>query len=398
MFLSFFYLIRLCGLKPSVHQWMTLTGALDLGLANASLTGFYDLCRSVLLTSETDFDKFDEVFLEYFREIAERPEIPPEFLEWLSESPRVTDGDERPEIREKLMEAEELLKRLEERIEEQKSRHDGGTYWIGTGGASTQGHGGYHERGIRVGGEGRHGHALEAIAGRRYRDFREDSILDVRQYQTAFRKLRQFSSRAQAARTELDLDETVRATSANAGGLRLVYERPRRNTVKLLVLFDCAGSMEAYARLTSRLFKAVSGANHFKDLRCYYFHNCVYDKLYTTPMCTPETSVGTDLVFRTLSGEYRAIFVGDAAMAPYELYRKSGVGIRGIYDGEPAIERLRRFRRKFPRAVWLNPIPRAAWENGRGHETIEAIAEIFPMYELTLRGIEQAIRRLLAPR
>ncbi|MDR1816107.1 MAG: VWA domain-containing protein [Clostridiales Family XIII bacterium] len=395
MFLAFFYLLKARGLRPSIHQWMTLMDALSRGMGGASLTGFYALCRAVLLTNEADFDRFDEAFLEFFRDVALGEDIPPEFLDWIAESPRVRDLDDRDEIWDSLVSYKELLKRLEERLLEQKERHDGGTYWVGTGGASTQGHGGFHEQGIRVGGEGRHGNALAVAAAHRYRDFREDEVLGVRQFQTALRHLRQYSSRDTAARTELDLPGTIDGTAANAGTLKLVYERPRVNTVKLLVLFDCAGSMEPYARLANRLFQAVSRANHFKDTRFYYFHNSVYDKLYRTAECITGDWVDSDYVLRLLDGEYRLVIVGDANMAPYELFMKSGIAVRGIYSGEPSIDRLRRFRRRFGHAVWLNPIPRARWSSQRGHETIAAIGDIFPMHELTLGGLDKAIRELL---
>jgi len=398
VFLVFFYLLRARGLKPSVQQWMTLMEALNLGLEHASFTGFYHLCRSILLTSESEFDRFDQVFYEFFKDIAEAPEIPEEFLEWLSESPRITDAFDRPDILEEALEFEDLLKRLEERLKEQKERHDGGNYWVGTGGTSTQGHGGYNTQGIRVGGQGRHRSALAVAGERRFRDFREDNMLDIRHFQMALRKLRQFSSRDAGQKTELDLDETIEKTGKNAGRLELVFDKPRVNTVKLLVLFDCDGSMEPYRRISSRLFQAVSKNNHFKDLKFYYFHNCIYDMIYTSPECIRGEWMETDRIRHTLGGDYKVIIVGDAAMAPYELFQKCSNGLRGFYEGDPGFERLRQIRKHFDEAVWLNPIPEEWWEHDRGYRTIAAIRELFPMYGLTIEGLEQAVKKLLVAR
>ena len=166
---------------------------------------------------------------------------------------------------------------FEERIKEQKEKHSGGNYWIGTGGTSTMGRGGYNKQGIRVGGEGRHRSAVQIAGERNFRDFRQDQILDIRQFQMAFRKLRQFSSKVEAQKTELDIDATIDETCENAGMLKLVFDKPRKNTVKVLLLIDSDGSMLMYSKLCNRLFQAVSQANHFKDLKVYYFHNCIYD-------------------------------------------------------------------------------------------------------------------------
>ena len=173
------------------------------------------------------------------------------------------------------------------------------------------------------------------MAGERnFKDFRQDTILDIRQFQMAFRKLRQYSSRVDGEKTELDIDKTIDETCENAGMLKLVYDRPRKNTVKLLLLIDSDGSMLPYSRLCNRLFQAVSRSNHFKDLKIYYFHNCIYDHLYTTPYCKKEDWVETNWVLNTLDSEYKVIFVGDAAMAPSELYRKGGNAIIGLWNEE----------------------------------------------------------------
>ena len=395
MFLEFFYLLRARGLSVSVNEWLTLIEAMDKGLAGSSLTGFYHLCKSILVKSETEYDKFDSVFAEYFRGITTPEDLPAEFWKWLNEDVRVRNMDDKTVMDDFLLELEELLQRFRERMEEQKERHDGGNYWIGTGGTSTMGHSGYNPRGIRVGGESRHKSAVQVAGERHFRDFRQDTILDIRQFQMAFRKLRQYSSRMDASPTELDIDQTVDKTCESGGMLKIVYDKPRKNTVKLLLLIDSDGSMMPYSQLCNRLFQAASKSNHFKDLKVYYFHNCIYDYLYTTPLCRRGDWVDTDWVLSNLDSEYKVIFVGDAAMAPFELFRRGGNNVIGLFNEEPGIDWLRKFKRRYKKQIWLNPIEERYWENLYGRETLHEIGELFPMFELTLDGLERGIKKLL---
>ncbi|QHI73288.1 vWA domain-containing protein [Aminipila terrae] len=395
MFLEFFYLLRARGLAVSLNEWMSLVEALDLGLAECSLMSFYHLCRSVLIKSEADYDKFDAVFAEYFKGIESPEELPEEFWRWLHEDTRERDLNDRPVPEEALMELEELLKRFQERIQEQKEQHNGGNYWIGTGGTSRMGHGGYNNQGIRTGGTGRHKSAVQVAGERNFKDFRQDNILDIRQFQMAFRKLRQFSARVEGAKTELDVDGTIDETCHNAGRLKLVFDKPRKNTIKLLLLFDSDGSMMPYGRLCNRLFQAVSKSSHFKDLKVYYFHNCIYDQLYTTPYCRKGEWVNTDWVLANLDSEYKVILVGDGTMAPSELLRPGGNSVFSLYNEEPGIEWLKKFKRRYKKQIWLNPIQKEDWEFVYGSYTLGIIKEVFPMFELTIDGLEEGIRRLL---
>ena len=214
MFLEFFYLLRARGLEVSINEWMTLVEALDKGLAESSLMGFYRLCRSILIKTESDFDKFDQVFAEYFQGIETPEDLPEEFWRWLNESDRERDLEDLGDRKLFAKELDELLKMFEERIKEQKEKHDGENYWIGTGGTSPMGRGGYHPSGIRVGGKSRHKTALQVAGERNFKDFREDTILDIRQFQMAFRKLRQYSSRVDTTEKELDIDKTIDETCA----------------------------------------------------------------------------------------------------------------------------------------------------------------------------------------
>lgn len=395
MFLEFFYLLRARGLDVSINEWMTLVEALDKGLAKASLTGFYHLCRSILIKTESDYDKFDQVFAEYFKGIETPEDLPEEFWKWLEEGDIERALDDLGDKELFAKELDELLRMFEERIKEQKERHDGGNYWIGTGGTSTMGRGGYNPAGIRVGGRSRHKTALQVAGERNFKDFREDAILDIRSFQMAFRKLRQYSSRVDGQERVLDVDKTVDETCDNGGLLSLAYEKPRKNTVKVLLLIDSEGSMLPYSRLCNRLFQAVSRSNHFKDLKIYYFHNAIYDQLYTTPHCKIRDSVETTWVFNRLDSDYKVIFVGDAAMAPSELYRPGGNAIIGLFNRETGMEWFQKFKKRFKKQIWLNPIEKSSWEYTYGSRTIHDIGEVFPMFELTLDGLEKGIKKLL---
>lgn len=399
MFTSFFYLLRARGLNVSLNEWMSLVEALDKGLHGSSFTGFYYLCRGVLVKSETDFDKFDGAFLEFFKDMEfATDELPKELLDWL-ENPADEPGKEfdmaRAMENERLSQSE-IQKMFLERLEEQKEEHNGGSYWVGTGGVSVFGNNGFSPRGIRVGGQGGQRRAFQVAGERKFRDFRQDNTLDTRQFQIAFRKLRQFSARTEEARTEFDIDETIRETCDNAGNLKVVYEKPRKNTVKLLLLMDSGGSMEYYSRLCSSLFQAVSKSNHFKDLKVYYFHNCIYSRLYTEADLSPRDTVSTEWVLNNLSSEYKVIIVGDAQMEPSELLNPSfySFGVRNEVTG---IEWLQKFKDKYPHIVWLNPSERPTW-GGWWAKTYDIIHKEFDMYRLSLEDLNIALKKLMVSR
>jgi len=398
VFITFFYLLRARGLKVSLNEWMILIEALNQGLCSASLIDFYHLCRSVLVKSEADYDKFDLAFAEYFKGIETPADIPDEIWKWLDEEIKLPEGFEKSYDDFAKHNLEELQRMLKERIAEQKEKHCGGNYWVGTGGTSVFGHGGYNPQGIRIGGEGRHKTAIQVASERNFKDFRQDNILDTRQFQLAFKKLRQFSSRLDGKKSELDIDGTVNETCDHAGMLRLVWDRPRQNAVKLLILFDSDGSMMPYSRLCSALFQAANKSNHFKDLKVFYFHNCVYEKLYTDPYCRRGHWIDTEWVFKNLGSDYKVIFIGDGAMAPTELMSKGGNCYVGLYNELPGIDWLNRFIQKYPKHIWLNPIPKAEWDHTYGSFTILKIKEKFPMFELTVEGLEAGIKKLLVSR
>ncbi|MFV0314074.1 MAG: vWA domain-containing protein [Anaerotignum sp.] len=399
MFTSFFYLLRARGLHVSLNEWISLIEALNLGLHGSSFTGFYYLCRGVLVKSETDFDKFDGAFLEFFKDMEfATDELPQELLDWL-ENPQDLPGDEfdmdRAMQNEKISQSE-IQRMFLERLDEQKEEHNGGSYWVGTGGVSVFGNSGFSPRGIRVGGEGGKRRAFHVASERKFRDFRQDNTLDTRQFQMAFRKLRQFSTRTEETRSEFDVDGTIRATCDNAGSLKVVYDKPRKNTVKLLLLIDTGGSMDYYSRLCSALFQAVSKSSHFKDLQVFYFHNCIYSKVYTEPDLRPRSMVSTDWLLNNLSSEYKVIIVGDAQMEPSELLEPSYYAY-GARDQTTGIEWLTRFKEKYPHIIWLNPSDRPAW-GGWWAKTYDIIHKDFDMYRLSIDDLNVALKKLMVNR
>ena len=398
MFVDFFYILREEGVPVTIVEWMTLMEALHLGMADSSLTQFYYLARSVLVKSETHFDRYDLAFQRYFNGIEAPEGLLDQVSQWM-ENPLphyLFTEEERNELIDKLgmPDWEKLLAALEERLKTQDGAHHGGGRWIGTGGTSPFGHSGFHPGGIRIGGQSYGRSAVKVAAERNYIDYRSDETIGIRQFEMALRKLRQFSTRLDGPKDELDLDGTIDETCRNAGTLKLVWERPRKNTVKLIVLMDIGGSMHQYASICSQLFSAVHKATHFKDIRFYYFHNCVYDYLYDDGGYMRKSIKTTDLM-KSFDSDYKVIFVGDAAMAPSELLMRDGIIYWGQSNEEPGLTWLQRIAKKFPYNVWLNPIQEKYWETEYGARTIQIVREVFPMFELTLDGLESAVKKLM---
>ena len=397
MFEDFLYLLRRYGLKVSLTEWMTLMEALDKGLHNSSFTGFYYLCRCLLVKSEADFDRFDRAFLEYFKNVPFQQEVSQELLDWLNRPDTLLDHanwDEEQALKNLGLSEDEIERMLRERMAEQNEEHNGGSYWVGTHGMSTFGNSGLSPTGIRVGGESKYKRAFRVAGERRFRDFRGDNTLDTRQFQVALRKLRQFSGLVDLPPTEFDVDSTIQDTADNAGVLKVRYKRPRENTVKVLLLMDSGGSMDYYSQMCSALFQAVSKSGHFKDLKVFYFHNCVYSWLYNTPRQSYGDGVMTQWVLDNLPSDWKAIFVGDAQMAPYEL---SGGYYRTNAKDTPqsGLDWLNCFRERYPHVIWLNPSPRPDW-GGYWSQTYDTISDIFPMFPLTVEGLEEGMKKLLS--
>ena len=390
MFIDFFYLLRKRKVPVSITEWMTLMEALSQGLVT-NLDEFYYLARAVLVKSETYFDQYDVAFQEFFTGMEFPSDISEKILEWLKDPVNRKELTEEERALLDMMDFDKLLREFEKRMAEQTEQHDGGNYWIGRGGTSPFGHSGRHPAGIRVGGESRGRGAIQIAQDRKFRNYRGDIALDVRQIKMALRRLRHLNRIG--PEDELDLDRTIDATAKNAGDVDLKWMRSRKNAVKLLLLMDVGGSMEPFAETCSLLFSAAHTSSHFKDLQYYYFHNCIYETLHRD-IETKHEEMDTEYLLRTLEPDYKVVLVGDARMAPQELYERWGAIYYYQRNETPGIVWLKRIADHFTHCVWLNPEGRDYWN----HPTVSVISKLFPMYELNLDGIGDSMRKLVSKR
>jgi len=386
LFLEFFYFLRKQGLPVTAREWLVFVEALAKGLCAADLYRFYAIARATLIKSEKHYDLFDQCFAHYFAGATAPHGFAKALDEWLKTPiPAPQLSPEEMAMLEKHS-LEELKEMFEERLKEQNERHDGGNRWIGTGGTSPFGHGGQNPAGIRVGGGGGGRTAVQVAAKRRFKDYRNDLVLDTRQIGMALRRLRRLGRDGVAS--EVDIDQTIDATARNAGDIEVVLAPPRENRLKVLLLMDVGGSMDPFAFLESRLFSAAHKASHFREFHSFYFHNCVYDHVYRDARLHDRMS--SDELMRWLQPETRLIFVGDAHMAPYELTAPYGAIDYWQQNESTGRDWLKRYASHFRKSAWLNPIGQRYWR----HPSISIIKDIFPMYELTLEGLEDAIREL----
>jgi uncharacterized protein len=387
MFLDFFYNLRRHRIPVSITEWMALMRALSEGYAHASLERFYVLARALLVKDVGFYDAYDLAFKETFKGIETPSEMVDAILNWLQD-PKLLDGLT-PEQLAMLptLDLEALRELFAERLKAQQERHDGGHRWIGTGGTSPFGNHGKNPAGIRVGGEGGQRSAVQVAEDRRYQNYRHDRTLDIRQTQMALKKLRYLQRLG--TEEELDLEETIDQTCRNGGEIELIFSPPRKNNAKVLLFMDAGGSMLPYTHIMEQLFSAAHQMTHFKDFQHYYFHNCIYEQVYTDIRMNKKTSVQS--LLRTLEADYKVILVGDAYMAPEELVEPGGAIYYYHNNRTPGIEWLRRIEAHFKSCIWLNPIPSRNWNR----PSIELIRKVFPMYELTLDGLDQGTKHLV---
>lgn len=386
MLIDFLYELRAKGVPVSTHEWLALMEGLAKGLHDSSLDGFYRLCRTVCVKDIAHYDAYDDAFLSYFKDVHKASlQVTQEMLEWLSDPQRMAQLSEEQKQALQSLDLEKLRELFEQRLREQKERHDRGNRWIGTGGTSPFGTGGKNPTGMRVGGGGGRS-AMQVADERRFREYRKDVVLDVRQIDLALRGLRRLGR--DGALDELDLDETVDQTCRNAGEIEVVFRPPRRNRVKVVLLMDVGGSMDPHSELMSRLFTAASRAGRFAKFRSYYFHNCVYQAIYEDAQFRKPVTVA-DLLAGSDRDE-KLVIVGDALMHPAELL-DAGAMYYAPAARASGLEWLRRLSAHFRRAVWLNPEPDRYWVG----TTIEVIASVFGMWHLSLDGLGQAVRYLV---
>ena len=402
MFLNFFESLRKHGINVTLGEWLDLMNALDSGLIGGSLSRFYYGAKMILVKSETDFDKYDEAFDECFKAAQSDPEVGAEMLRWLDKSDMMQLAEMEAKDHLNKMEGEGIIidkddveQKFKQRLKDQDSEHNGGSFWIGTMGKTSFGNTGGNIGGVRVGGMTGYQSAFAVMGARKYRDFRDDRVMTNRQFQLAFRRLRQFSSRLDTNERELDIDKTVDETCNQGGVLKIEMRKPRKNSVKLLLLMDSGGTMIPYSSLLNELFQSVNKSNHYKEVKCYYFHNCIYSHVYKTPECENGDWVETNWLFRNTDKDYKVIIVGDAAMAPEEFYSDTG-NYRGPNDGLSGEEWLKSLKRHYKKVVWLNPKMAPGAAPWREIETV--LKQMFPMYKLSVSGLDKAMSKLMENR
>ncbi len=390
MFIGFFHKLKKTGIPVSIREYLDFISGLGKGVTQLDTNMFYYFARSSLVKDEKYFDRFDKVFSEFFEGalnageeiIANIPE------QWIRDALQKNLSEEEKRKIESLGGWDKLLETLKERLKEQKKRHQGGNKWIGTGGTSPFGSGGYNPEGIRIGNEGkRQGKAVKVWEQRLWSNFDDTKTLGIRDIRVAVRRLRKFAR--EGVPEEFDIDETVTSTAKNAGYLDVKLRPERKNRVKILLFLDVGGSMDPHIEACEEIFSAAK--SEFKNLEHFYFHNCIYEILWKNNPRSSQDIISTYDVLRKFGSDYRIIFVGDASMSPYEITYPGG-SIEH-WNEEAGIVWLDRLSAHFDSITWLNPEPRKFWNSSESNRIIN---EIFDgnMFELNLKGIEEAMKVL----
>ena len=388
MLVDFFLHLKSRKLPVSTTEFLTLLDALRRRVAGHSIDDFYVLARTCLVKDETQYDKFDRAFGEYFKGVDGIPGldagIPEEWLRALTQKHLAPEDIARLEK----LGWDKLMERFKQRLAEQEGRHQGGSKWIGTGGTSPYGNAGHHPEGIRIGGESAgHRSAVKVWDRREFRNLDDTVELGTRNIKIALRRLRRFAR--EGAAEELDLDATIAGTAKNAGWLDLKLRPERHNKVKVLLFLDVGGSMDDHVKVCAELFSAAR--SELKHLEYFYFHNCVYDHVWRDNRRRHDEHIPLHEVLHKYGEDYKLILVGDATMSPYEILHPGGALEYG--NAEAGAAWLGRLREAYPAAIWLNPEPERLWEY---RPSIQIVRDIFAerMFPLTLGGIERGMRQL----
>ena len=388
MFIGFVEALRRGGIPASLKEHLLLLEALDAEVIAAEPEQFYYLARATFVHDESQLDRFDRVFAEAFKGLVASGEeigadLPEDWLRLVAEAYLTPD---QMEAIKSLGSWEEIMQALKERLEEQQGRHQGGNKWIGTGGTSPFGHGGYNPEGVRIGGPGRHGRAIKIWEKREFRDLDGERELGTRNIKVALRRLRRFAR--EGAAEELDLDGTIDGT-ARRGWLDVKLRPERHNAVKILLFLDIGGSMDGHVKVAEELFSACRA--EFKHLEHFYFHNCIYEGVWKDNRRRHVEKTPTHDIIHKFGRDHKLVIVGDASMSPYEITHAGG-SIEHFNEEAGAIW-LKRLTDTYPSAAWINPTPEAYW----GHSASTAILKRLMderMYPLTLDGLDEAMREL----
>ncbi len=396
MFKAFFYLLRDYGVPVRPTDFLRLQKALGEGLVT-NLMDLYVVARSLLVKTEKYFDIYDQIFAHHFqgKAIDESvlqalsSDIEDLLAKWLADPQNAPFLSEEEKAALRGMDPDEVMEYFRKRLQDQTERHDGGDRWIGTGGRSPVGHGGFHPDGMRVGGSPGNRSAIKVAMDRRYIDYAEGQMLTAQNIGEALDRLRRMTPAG--PRDQLDIDASIHETVRQGGEIELVFERREIDKLKLFIFLDNGGwSMTPYVRLTRTLFNYARG--QFKDVRFFYFHNCVYDVVYEDPM-RYEKPVKVEDLFRR-DPDTRVIIVGDASMSPYELTHPRGAIDYATPQSNSGLAWLRRIKENFCHTVWINPIAEDEWNVSYGTFTLNMIREQIPMFEMSVRGLEGAVKEL----
>ena len=385
MFLDFLLKLRAGGMKVSLNEWLSLIDGMRMGLHGQSVRGFFVLCRTLLVKSETDLDKFEELFYQFFKNVTSE-QLRRE-MEELLHHPEEAENVFSQYMKRTGTGAQVLHEALQARFGESAavpSETTGKAVGTAPGAAGDQNAPG--TGGAMPGSGGRS--AIHAPGDRKFRDWRTDCAIESRQFQMAFRLLRELSRKLNTQEEELDIRGTIHDTCDQGGILSIRMQPPRRNKLKVMVLIDSGGSMQPFEQLCSLLFQSLHKANTFTDLKIYYFHNCLEGQLYKDPSIDSEDTVETSWVLRNVTRDYRVIFVGDAEMAMYELV---GSSYGPTVDG---LTWFKRFRERYKHSIWLHPQEReeyAAWMS----ESFIEIEKVFPMFRLSIEGLKEGMYKLM---
>lgn len=390
MLINFFMTLRQERLPVSFTELFALLDCLKHNFAFGDIDEFYHVARLCLVKDEKHFDKFDRAFSKYFEQLDLIDDLSlyqiPE--QWLKKQFENSLSDEEKAQIEAMGGLEKLLEAFRKRMEEQKKRHQGGNKWIGTGGTSPFGAYGYNPEGIRIGqDEGRNNRAVKVWDRRNYRDLDDSVEIGTRNIKMALRRLRKFARTG--ADEELDMDDTISSTARNAGMLDIKMVPERRNAVKVLLFFDVGGSMDPHVRLCEELFSAAK--TEFKHLKYFYFHNFLYDSVWTKSQRRHAETTSTFELINTYTKDYKVIFVGDATMAPYEITHAGG-SIEH-YNEEAGAVWCQRITDAFEHFVWLNPTPKEYWQHSYSIEIVKELIED-RMFPLSVKGLEEAMALL----
>lgn len=390
MLLGLFNEMRAAKVPVSVRELLDLIRALKHHVVFADMDEFYYLARTIMVKDERHFDKFDRAFGAYFNGLQNLDQLLEALIpeDWLrKEFEKMLTDEEREKIQ-SLGGLDKLIEEFKKRLEEQKERHEGGNKWIGTGGTSPFGSGGYNPEGIRVGDAGkRQGRAAKVWDQREYRNLDDQVELGTRNIKVALRRLRKFAR--QGSPDELDIDGTIDHTARDAGLLNIQMRPEKRNAVKLLLLFDIGGSMDAHIKVCEELFSACR--TEFKHLEYFYFHNCPYESMWKNNLRRTNERTSTMDLLHKYGPDYKVIFVGDAAMAPYEITQPGGSVEH--WNEEAGHVWIQRFMEKYKKTIWINPYPKDAWDYTTSTRIVRDLIED-RMYPLTLEGLEEGMRFL----